>query len=104
MPEALSEQDEALSDFGTHQASRVATLPREQLKCAIIFKIGTRLAQLSQDWRSSEGHEFLDVGLVQTHLTFVMKHLSLHSERFYGTSLAGNRPFTRSERSFGGGI
>ena len=52
MPEALSEQNEALSDFGTHRASRVATLPREQLKVHDNFldwhKIGAVLTILAQ--------------------------------------------------------
>ena len=94
MPEALSDQNEALSDSGTHRASRVATPPREQLKVLDNF----------QDWHkigaARKATNSYDVGLVQTHLTFVMKYLSLHSERFYGTSLAGNQPFTRSERFF----
>ena len=52
MPKALSEQDEALSDFGTHRASRVATLTREQLKVRDNFldwhKIGAALTGLAQ--------------------------------------------------------
>ena len=52
MPEAQSEQDEALSDFGTHRASRVATLPRDQLKVLDNFqdwhKIGAALTGLAQ--------------------------------------------------------
>ena len=58
MPEALSDQNKALSGSGTHRASRVATLPREQLKVRNNFqdwhKIGaalTRLAQLGRPAR-----------------------------------------------------
>ena len=52
MPEALSDQNEALSDSGTHRASRVATLPREQLKVRDNVqdwhKIGAALTRLAQ--------------------------------------------------------
>ena len=51
MPEALSDQNEARSDFATHRASRVATLPREQLEVRNNFqdwhKIGAALTRLS---------------------------------------------------------
>ena len=52
MHEALSDQNEALSDYGTHRASRVATLPREQLKVHDNFldwhKFGAALTRLAQ--------------------------------------------------------
>ena len=55
-----------------------------------------------QDWHkigaARKATNSYDVGLVQTHLTFVMKYLSLQSERFYGTSLVGNQPLTNNER------
>ena len=52
MPEALSDQHEALNDSGTHRASRVAMLPREQLKVRNNFqdlhKIGAALTRLAK--------------------------------------------------------
>ena len=98
MTEALSEQNEALSDFGTHRATRVATLPREQLKVHDNFLDWHKIGAARKATNSYK------VGLVQTHLTFVMKNLSLQSKRFYGTSLAGNQPFTHNKRFLLGGI